>query len=109
MGLGPAQRPILLNAVRGLVDAARSERASMRPRAANRPFYLDVEAAAEEVLHPELAMSRGDDWLDHEPAAFREGYQRTRTLLTAARTAPEPPLRLPLPEPRSSPPPDQRH
>jgi hypothetical protein len=63
-----------------------------------RQFYLGVEAAAEQVLQPQLEASRDTGWLDRQPAAFRDGYLRASTMLASAETAPEPPLRLPLPE-----------
>ena len=66
---GP-QRPIALQAVRGLIAAARSERASFTIHSVERQFYLGVEAAAEELLRPELANARSEDWLDRESAAF---------------------------------------
>lgn len=95
---GP-QRPIALHAVRGLIGAARSERASLTVHSAERQFYLGVEAAAEEVLRPELANARSEDWLDRESALFRNGYLQTANVLAIALTAPEPPSRLPLPQP----------
>jgi hypothetical protein len=88
-----------LNAVRALVKSAQSERATMHETAPERAFYLGVEAAAEEVLRPELGVARADGWLDHESAMFRSGYLKTTDLLAAAMTSPEPPQRLLLPEP----------
>src|SRR5680860_1363489 len=52
------QRPIVLAAVRGLIEAARSERALLPASSAERQFYLGVDAAAREVLHQELGSSR---------------------------------------------------
>lgn len=93
------QRPILLRAVRDLIYAARSERALLTQSSPQRRFFLGVEAAAQEVLHPELGSARAPAWLDREAPAFREGYLRTAALLAAAKTAAEPPMRIPLPEP----------
>jgi hypothetical protein len=95
---GP-QRPIALEAVRGLITAARAERANLSVHSPERQFYLGVEAAAEEILHPELASARSEEWLDRETSAFREGYLQTADLLAITMTAPEPPFRLPLPNP----------
>jgi len=92
------QRPVLLGAVRGLVEAARSRRAMLPENSFERFFYLGVDAAAQEVLHPELGMSRAANWLDGEAPAFREGYLCTSNMLATARSAVEAPLRLPLPE-----------
>lgn len=94
-----ALRPVLLAAVRQLIDDARSARASVDLHHKDRPFYLGVEAAAEELLHPELREVRAGAWLDGNPASFRDGYLRTRADLAAAMTATTPPTRLRLPEP----------
>ena len=69
-------RAILLPAVRALVADARSERAALSADSPDRQFYLGVEAAAEEVLHPQLGASRATSWLDRRPTAFRDGYLR---------------------------------
>ncbi|HUP72898.1 MAG TPA: hypothetical protein VM282_07605 [Acidimicrobiales bacterium] len=98
---GP-QRPIALEAVRGLIKAARAERAALSVHAPERQFYLGVEAAAEEILHPELASARSEEWLDRESSAFRDGYLQTANLLAVAMTAPQPPFRLPLPNLRGA-------
>jgi hypothetical protein len=98
MNMSP-KRPILVRAVRDLVAAARSERALVPLDSEARQFYLGVEAAAEEVLHPELGVSRGESWLDHQRPSFRDGYLKTSTRLTTAKTAAEPPLQVPLPRP----------
>lgn len=98
MSISP-QRPILVQAVRDLVAAARSERALVPQDSGERQFYLGVQAAAEEVLHPELGVSRDESWLAHQSPSFREGYMKTSTRLTTAKTAAEPPLRVPLPKP----------
>jgi hypothetical protein len=92
-----SQRPIALQAVRGLIADARTARASVSLHSTERQFYLGVEAAAEEVLRPELANARSDNWLEHELAEFREGYLQTTNLLAVALTAADVPLRLHLP------------
>lgn len=88
---------LVRNAARGLIDAARRERASLDAHSDERTFLLGVDAAAMEVLHPELQATRGDGWLDREPALFREGYQRTVAMLAAARGAGAVPTTLRLP------------
>jgi hypothetical protein len=93
------RRPMLLNAVRQLISEARAERATMHLSAPERTFFLGVEAAADEVLHPELGCARGEHWLDREAPPFRSGYLETQALLAAAMTADEPPHHLPLPDP----------
>ena len=93
-----SQRPILLNAVRELVREAQSERAVLAMDAPEREFYLGVEAATDEVLHPELAAARPADWPDREGRAFREGYLQMSASLAAALGAENPPLHLRLPD-----------
>jgi len=97
----PARRAILLPEVLRLIDAARSERATLPMTSPQRQFYLGVEAAAEEVVHPELGATGDADRLERHPLAFREGYLRASSVLAAAATAAEPPQHLPLPEPPS--------
>jgi hypothetical protein len=93
------QRPIVLNAVRALIDSARGIRAQLRSSDPTRHFYLGVDAAANEVLHPELQAARGDGWLDHESPQFREGYLKTSILLAEALASENAPLRILMPEP----------
>ena len=91
------ERPVLVSAVRELIRAARSERAGFAMAAPEREFYLGVEAAAEEVLRPELAAARPPGWPQRETPRFRDGYLQAAASLAAAMSAPEPPLRLRLP------------
>ena len=81
----------------------------MPATAVEREFYLGVEAAAEEVLHPELEMTRTEHWVEGHAPGYREGYARTSTMLARARTAEEVPLQLRLPNPRDSTPGAGRH
>jgi hypothetical protein len=97
-----ARRAILLPEIRRLIDAARSERAMLPMASPQRQFYLGVEAAADEVVHPELGAIGSADRIAGRPPAFREGYLRASSLLAAAATAAEPPQHLPLPEAPSS-------
>jgi len=92
-----ARRAILLPEIRRLIDAARSERSTLPMTSPLRHFYLGVEAAAEEVLHPELSATGGEDQLDRHPQQFREGYLRASSMLAAAATATVAPQHLPLP------------
>ena len=92
------RRPMLLNAARALISEARAERAALHLSAPERTFYLGVEAAADEVVHPELGCAREEHWLDREAPPFRSGYLETQALLAAAMTADEPPHHLPLPD-----------
>jgi hypothetical protein len=97
-GTEGSARAILLHAVRALVAEARSERSTLSMDSPERQFYLGVEAAADEVLQPQLAASREAGWLDRHPAAYRDGYLRTSTALASAAVAAEPPLRIALPD-----------
>jgi hypothetical protein len=101
MNLTP-QRPILVQAVNDLVATARAERALVSRDSGARQFYLGVEAAAEEVLYPELGVSRDEGWIERQSPQFRDGYLRTSTMLANATAAGEPPLRFALPEPGPS-------
>lgn len=92
-------RAVLMSAVRDMIRRAREARADLPAAAPDRQFFLGVAAAASEVLTPELSVSRMDGWLDLESAEFREGYLRAATVLATAQAAPDPPLRLRLPEP----------
>ena len=94
------RRAILLTAARDVIRRACDIRGHLPAGDPDRRFYLGVELAAREVLLPELSVSRHDDWLDLQPAEFREGYLRAVTVLSTALAAGDPPLRLRLPEPQ---------
>jgi hypothetical protein len=67
-------------------------------------FYRGVEDAALHVLRPEMAMVReGTSWLDAENRWFRDGFLEAQLLLATAAAFPEPPMHLPLPQPRTGP------
>lgn len=91
------QRVILRQAARRLIAAARSERALIPENSPERRFYLGVEAAAEEILHPELAATRSTSWLARQGHSFRDGYLQTSTMLSSAMTSDRPPYQLRLP------------
>jgi hypothetical protein len=91
------RRPFVVTTVRRLIADARAERARLPVDAVERTFLLGVDAAAMEVLRPELGCSKSDGWLEHQEPAFREGYLRTSLLLAGALAAPEVPWRIPLP------------
>jgi hypothetical protein len=93
------RRAALLSAARTIVTEARSRRASVAEADASRAFYFGVEAAAQEVLYPELTVARDPQWLSREAAPFRDGYLQTADVLAAAMAQPEFPRRVPLPEP----------
>jgi len=96
-GAGGAARALLLPAVRALVAEARARRAALSTESAARQFYLGVEAAAAEVLHPQTTASRAPGWLEREPSQFRDGYLRTGEILRRASSGAEPPVHIPLP------------
>jgi heterodisulfide reductase subunit A-like polyferredoxin len=67
-------------------------------------FYRGVEDAALHVLRPEMATVReGTSWLDAEDRWFRDGFLEAQLLLATAAASPQPPMRLPLPQPRTGP------
>jgi hypothetical protein len=90
-------RAVLVAAVRQLAADARAARAEFGFRDVERQFYLGVEAAADEVLHPELGETRSAEWPASEPPLFREGYLRTTAMLATAMTGDDVPTRLRLP------------
>jgi hypothetical protein len=92
------QRAVLVPAVRGLVASARAERARLPEHSSKRQFYLGVDAAAQEFLHPQIGASRADHWLQRETPNFREGYERTSILLANMMRVAAPPFRIPLPD-----------
>lgn len=87
---------------------AREARAAAGASAARSPewhFYRGVEDAALHVLRPEMAtVHENTSWLEREHHAFRDGFLEGQVLLATASVAAEPPMRLPLPEPRILPP-----
>lgn len=93
-----ADRPVVLAAVRHLINEARLARAALDVKAPEREFYLGVEAAADEILHPELR-DRAANWLDLQTRAFRSGYLRMSTSLAMTLTASGPPFLIRLPQP----------
>jgi hypothetical protein len=90
---------ILRSHARTLLEHARQERARLPLDTHDRAFYLGVGAAAEEVLHPELADAHDDTWLRREPAPFQEGYLKATTAIAAARRRKVGAGGIPLPRP----------
>ena len=73
-----------LAALQALADLARSKQAVMSWFALERAYYRGVEAAAEQVLHPEVASVQSVGWLDRHNLAFISGYVETIALLEPA-------------------------
>jgi hypothetical protein len=73
-----------LAAVQALADMARSKQAVVSWFALERAYYRGVEAAAEQVLHPEVASVKSVGWLDRHHLAFMSGYVETIALLEPA-------------------------
>ena len=92
-----SDRMVLINAVRGLTASARSARALLAVGAPDYDFYLGVEAAAAEVLHPESITARPPAWLDRESRFFREGYLATSADLAGLSASGHVPMALHLP------------
>jgi hypothetical protein len=86
--IGPSahddESPIDPDALQALADLARLKRATMSWFAPQRAYYRGVEAAAEQVLRPEVASVRYVGWLDRYNPAFISGYLETIALLAPA-------------------------
>jgi hypothetical protein len=89
----------LVGVARRLAADARSARAELDLHHRDREFFLGVEAAADEVVRPELGATRGDDWPGSRAPAFREGYLKAHAALAAVMAADQLPARLMLPLP----------
>jgi hypothetical protein len=70
-----------VEAVHGLIDMARAKRAKNSPFSMDRAYYVGVEAAAEQVLHPDVEWVLNVHWLDRSNPAFVSGYLETTALL----------------------------
>lgn len=93
-------RMAVVEAAKSLTRDATEAAGASDPHSPAWRFYHGVEAAAAEVLRPEIAVvHQGTAWLQREDPAFREGFSQASLLLGTAATLPEPPLRLPLPRP----------
>jgi hypothetical protein len=73
--------PIDADVAKALVDMASAKQATMSWIAPARAYYRGVEAAAEQVLHPEVASVRYVGWLDRHNPMFLSGYLETTALL----------------------------
>jgi hypothetical protein len=96
------RRIVVLGAARNLMRAAESRCATLPERAPERQFFLGIEAAAREVVHPEIQVSRSEQWLAYETPEFREGYTRTSTMIAMAETSLQAPRSFQLLEPSST-------
>jgi hypothetical protein len=68
--------------VQELIDWARTERAHVGLLSLDRAYYLGIEVAAEQVLHPDVEAIRSVGWLDRCNPAFVSGYMETVAMLT---------------------------
>lgn len=99
-----AHRLAVVEAATALTREAISAAATCTVRSPSWYFYRGVEDAALHVLRPEMAMVReGTSWLDAEDRWFRDGFLEGQLLLATAAASPEPPMHLPLPQPRHGP------
>jgi hypothetical protein len=73
--------PRELDAVRDVIDTARAERASLPIFSPDRAYYVGVEAAAEQVLHPEVEATSRVLWIDRFHPYFIAGYVETAAAL----------------------------
>jgi hypothetical protein len=80
----PAARdrsPLTLDSVDELAKWARAERARAWFFSPDRAYYLGMETAAEQVLHPQREALRTIGWYDRSNPAFMAGYMETTALL----------------------------
>lgn len=99
-----AHRLALVQAATALAREAIAAAGASPVRSQSWYFYRGVEDAALHVLRPEMAIVReGTSWLDAEDRWFRDGFLEAQLLLATAAAAPEPPMHLPLPQPRTRP------
>lgn len=91
-------RLLLTQASQDLLDRARRERGTLPAGSRERRFLLGVDAAASEVIHPELTKARSDDWLSREDAEFRDGYLKTAATIASARASHQFPTSMRLPQ-----------
>jgi hypothetical protein len=94
-----ARRLVVTEAARALAKDATEAARSLPAGSPGWRFYHGVETAALHVLHPEMAIVRvGTSWLDVEAPAFRRGFLEASTVLSAAATAADPPVRVHMPQ-----------
>ena len=70
-----------MDAVLELIDRARAERATRSRLSPEHAYYLGVEIAAEQVLHPDLDCVKTVSWLDRLNPSFVAGYVETTAQL----------------------------
>ena len=73
-----------LDDARDLLEEARDSGARSLPFSADRAFWKGVEAAAEQVLHPEADGLATVGWFDRANLAFVSGYVQTTAMLAPA-------------------------
>lgn len=98
MALLDERHIVLREAIRGLAAKSRSARATLAFDVPEWSFYLGVEAAAQDNLHPERAGAKPAGWLERESVPFREGYLTASGMISTAAAFDEPPGSFPLPE-----------
>ena len=91
--------PSLCAAVRVLIGDGLSSRGVLPSDAPERDFYLGVEAAAEQVLRPEMTSTRTTSWLERQVPMFQDGYIKTTDLMAAVAVSDRMPLHLRMPTP----------
>jgi len=70
-----------VEAVHGLIDLARAERARSSLFSPRRAYYVGVEAAGEQLLRPDVEWVQNVHWLDWYNPAFISGYTETAAFL----------------------------
>ena len=103
-GYQQSHRLVVVEAATALAREAIGAAGASPVRSPSWYFYRGVEDAALHVLRPEMAIVReGTSWLDAEDRWFRDGFLEAQLLLATAASSAEPPMHLPLPQPRIGP------
>jgi hypothetical protein len=68
---------------RGMIATARSARVKLAWFSLDRAYFVGVEAAAEQALHPETDWVHHVNWLDRHNPAFMSGFVETSARLAS--------------------------
>ncbi len=98
------QRLVIRTTAERLIREAKEAARECPANSPNWRFYHGVEAAAQHLLHPQMAVVReGTSWLENEDPWFRQGFLKTSAALSAAHSGSTPVLHVRLPEPPQAP------
>jgi hypothetical protein len=74
---------VAVDTARGIIATARSARAERSWFSLDRAYFVGVEVAAEQVLHPDTDWVRQVTWLDRYNPAFVAGFVETTARLAS--------------------------